>query len=215
MLIVFEGTDGTGKSTAAKWLVEAMKARLPQTMSVEYTNEPTRGLFGRTIREKPHEPVEEAALFMADRVRHVRTLVQPAALKTSRYLVMDRYYYSMVAYQTARQHPDITAKELMEDAEFFCPTPHVLFLFECDVDVAMRRINKRGKVENDFEMPDYQRRVQRIFREIVPPATRIIDTEHRSIESVQNAVVETLCGYSTFLKFLLEEPSENAKKYLT
>lgn len=208
MLIVFEGTDGTGKSTAAKWLLGTLRKCLSPNMNVVYTREPTEGLFGRTIREKAHSPVEEAALFIADRIRHVRKLIKPTLEKAGNYLVMDRYYHSMVAYQTARLHPDLKADELMEDAEFFCPKPDVLFLFECDVDIAMRRIGKRGKVDLTFEMPKYQKRVQRLFREIVPPSTCIIDTTHVGIEAVQKAVVSHLCAYSGTLRLMLEKVFE-------
>lgn len=212
MLIVFEGADGTGKSTAAKWLTEVMKDHLSPEMSVEYTREPTFGTFGKAIRAKHHDPVEEAALFIADRVGHVRKVVKPMMSARSKYLIMDRYYYSTVAYQSAREHPDINVNELMADAKLFCPEPTILFLFECDVDVAMKRIiDSRGVVDEKYEVAEYQKRVQRIFRDVVPPDTQIIDTTTTGEEAVRNAVLKAVCARSASLELMLKKVVE--KKY--
>lgn len=204
MLIVFEGADGTGKTTAAKWLFETLKKRLPAGMSVEYTSEPTRGTFGAAIRERMQLPVEEAALFIADRVRHVREVIKPLTMASKQYLIMDRYYYSTVAYQSARNHPELNAVDLLADNESFCPKPDILFLFECDIAVAMERVGNRGAREVRFEQTDYQQRVQTLFRAIVPPETCFIDTTTMSEKAVKMAVVDALGAHSMSLKMLLE-----------
>ena len=48
LLIVFEGTDGTGKSTQLQLLASALQDK---GFSVVSTREPTEGKYGREIRE--------------------------------------------------------------------------------------------------------------------------------------------------------------------
>lgn len=211
MLIVFEGADGTGKTTAAKWLAETLREHMPDTMTVLYAREPTTGPFGTAIRQATSlDPVVETALFVADRVRHVQEIIKPLTLKPQSYLILDRYFYSTVAYQGARKHQGLNWAELASDAQTFCPKPDILLLFECDVDVAMQRVSGRGEIDSKLEVADYQRDVQRIFRQVVPSHTVVIDTTEMSIEDVQEAVVDGLSERSATLRLLLEKNTKNA-----
>ena len=101
--IVFEGLDGSGKSTQIA-LLEAKLAALGR--KVCRTAEPTDGETGRRIRaalsgDRPCTPAELAAFFLADRIAHNEA---PGAgfrrrLDAGEDVLCDRYYYSSFAYQ--------------------------------------------------------------------------------------------------------------------
>ena len=80
ILIVFEGTDGTGKSTQLQLLSQYLKSK---GYPVITTREPTEGQYGQKIRSlyvnrNKYSQEEELELFLADRREHVQQLLIPA-----------------------------------------------------------------------------------------------------------------------------------------
>ncbi len=97
--IVFEGLDGSGKSTQLKRLEQRLRA---MGRRIWRTAEPTDGEIGRRIREalsgeKPCSTAELAALFLADRIAHNAEIA--AHLNAGDDVLCDRYFYSSMAYQ--------------------------------------------------------------------------------------------------------------------
>ena len=94
--IVFEGGEGSGKSTQARLLADDLDALL--------TRQPGGTPAGSAIREllldpsTTLEPRAEALLMAADRAEHVASVIRPA-LDAGVDVVCDRYAYSSVAYQ--------------------------------------------------------------------------------------------------------------------
>lgn len=101
-LIVFEGSDGSGKSTQSKILSDRLHAdKLP----VLWTNEPSTGPIGRLIRGMLQGDTNIARnamgpLFAADRVDHAERGIQPA-LERGEIVVCDRYTLSNTTYRAA------------------------------------------------------------------------------------------------------------------
>ena len=97
--IVFEGLDGSGKSTQLKLLGSRLAAL---GRKVRRTAEPTEGEIGVRIRAalsgaQPCSTAELAALFLADRIAHNAAIRE--ALDAGCDVICDRYYYSSMAYQ--------------------------------------------------------------------------------------------------------------------
>jgi len=102
-LFVIEGIDGAGKSTQVRLLLRKLRARGIDAVSFR---EPTRGRWGREIRVKAKQagsltPERELELFLRDRQENVAKRIRPA-LERGRVILMDRYYFSTVAYQGAK-----------------------------------------------------------------------------------------------------------------
>jgi len=107
--IVFEGLDGSGKSTQLRMLEQRL-GTLGRT--VFRTAEPTGGGIGQTIREalsgeKPCSTAVLAALFLADRIAHNEEIA--AHLDAGEDVICDRYFYSSMAYQGPGTDPDWVA----------------------------------------------------------------------------------------------------------
>ncbi len=163
LLIVFEGLDGCGKSTQSKKLGKWIeKLGIP----VHTSFEPTGEQYGKELRAlwqtgKRHDPLAELDLFRKDRMDHVQRLIGPALLRKS-VIILDRYYYSSIAYQGVRG--DKSPEEIHTLMSDFAPTPDVTFLFDLDVDLAIERITGgRNEVPNVMEKRDNLAAVKSAF----------------------------------------------------
>lgn len=172
-LIIFEGTDGTGKSTQLELLAEALRAQHHQVVA---TREPTTGPFGMKIRElyvnrERFTPEEELELFIADRKEHVADCILPA-LQKGQIVLCDRYYLSTAAYQGAI---GFDPEEIII-RNSFAPAPDLAFIFSAPPEISMHRITQsRGDQPNDFEKLDSLRKVAAIFAGMDKPYIRRVD----------------------------------------
>ena len=161
-LIAFEGLDGCGKSTQVERLVRALRAAGHEVVA---TAEPTRGEWGRRVREMARRgesvaPEEELRWFVEDRREHVAEVVRPA-LEAGRVVVTDRYYLSTVAYQGAR---GLDWRRILADSEAEFPAPDLVLLLEIEPEAGLARVHGRGAaLEPVFEDTERLRRVAGIF----------------------------------------------------
>ena len=186
LLIVFEGTDGTGKSTQLKLLRDVLQE---QGHDVVASFEPTNGTYGRQIRalysnRDNTSREEELSLFLADRKEHVETLIAPSLL-AGKTVLLDRYYLSTIAYQGAA---GLDPAAILEKNKF-APEPDLALLFHAPITTGVTRITEnRGEVLNDFEKEDYLQKVKEQFDQMVFPFIQRVDA-NRSIEAVHDDVL--------------------------
>lgn len=151
LFIVIEGIDGTGKSTQAKRLAEWFRA---SGREVVLSREPTDGPWGAKVRASAAtgrlSPEEELQYFLNDRRQHVDEVIKPA-LSQGKVVILDRYYFSTMAYQGAR---GFDPSEIRRLNEAFAPVPDLLLILDLDVDDALARIGVRGDTANEFEKRD-------------------------------------------------------------
>lgn len=164
-LVVFEGVDGSGKSTQLRLLAERLRARGVEPI---VTREPTGGPWGQRIRAMARSnervaPEEEVRWFFEDRREHVARVIEPA-LATGRLVLSDRYYLSTVAYQGAR---GLDPEHLLAAAEAEFPPPDLALLFEIDPARGLARVARRGgDAEPAFEEARFLARADAIFRSL-------------------------------------------------
>src|SRR5512142_1631622 len=102
-LVVFEGSEGAGKSTQLRMLASRLGAA---GIPVVPLREPGGTVVGDVIRgilldpRSEISPAAEALLFMASRAELVRSEIEPA-LKRGDIVLMDRFFLSTYAYQIA------------------------------------------------------------------------------------------------------------------
>ena len=174
-LIAIEGIDGTGKSTQARLLGEWVAAN---GREVVLSREPTDGPWGKKLRESAASgrlsAEEELEYFLNDRRQHVAETIAPA-LAAGKVVILDRYYFSTMAYQGARGFDPV---EIRRRNEEFAPVPDLLVILDLDVDSAHGRIGHRGDTANEFEQRDNLQRCRTIFLTLKgDPFTRVISSD--------------------------------------
>lgn len=161
LLIVFEGIDGAGKSTQARLLLGKLRAIGCEVVSFR---EPTRGKWGRAIKRVAKTagsltPKEELDLFVRDRRENVRKNLKPA-LAAKKVVILDRYYFSTIAYQGAKGIDPVYIRRLNER---FAVKPDLVFILDIAAGRGLGRIRKRKRKDLLFERERYLARVRRIF----------------------------------------------------
>lgn len=147
-LIVIEGIDGTGKSTQARLLAEWLRR---DGRKVELASEPTNGRWGLAARESAMtnllSAIEELELFLNDRREHVAEFIEPT-LAAGSWMVLDRYYFSTMAYQ---RDCGLGSDEIRALNEAFAPPPDALLVLDLPVTSALARIRSRGLTAYEME----------------------------------------------------------------
>lgn len=192
-LFAFEGIDGSGKTTQVRRAAERLRSR---GLGVVELREPTDGPFGRRIRQltdgKTQQPDarEQLELFLLDRQEDVENNILPA-LERGQIVLLDRYYFSTIAYQGAL---GLDTETIRQRNETFAPRPDLVLYFRIDVDEALRRIEHFRRGEMDlFERRGYLERVKAIFDEMARRFDffRTIDAR-RDEQAVAQAVLDAL-----------------------
>lgn len=188
VLIALEGIDGAGKTTQAERLEAALHSG---SFNVLRTKEPTDGKWGRKLRESATtgrlSPDEELELFLKDRLEHVRMRIQPA-LDAGKIVLVDRYYFSTVAYQGAR---GLDPAEILKRNEEFAPCPDLLVVLDVAPQLGLQRIRQRGDKANAFEQEANLRMVAGVFLTMDFPYLTRIDGS-ASPENITAAILEIL-----------------------
>jgi dTMP kinase len=161
-LFVFEGIDGTGKSTQCSKMEEYLDSK---EVPCVHLREPTNGIWGQKIRKiltvgrGNVTREEELSWFIEDRKEDVEKNILPA-LDQNKVVLLDRYYYSTAAYQGALGfNPD----SIINDNEIFAPVPDRAYIFSATPKECLARIEKSREMQSSFEKLEYLQSVQKIF----------------------------------------------------
>lgn len=189
MFIVFEGIDGTGKSTQARRLATHFQN---QGHTVLLSREPTDGPWGTLLRNSAEtgrlSAAQELETFLKDRRQHVEEKIAPA-LAAGHIVILDRYYFSTMAYQGIRGFDPL---EIRAKNEAFAPIPDLLLIMDLDVETSIQRIGSRGDAINEFEQKNSLERCREIFLSLSEePFARVIDTR-KSPDEVSSDILRKL-----------------------
>lgn len=153
LYIVFEGIDGSGKSTQIDLLKRAFD---DYGLKVNIESEPTNSPVGKMIQDVMTGKVilaneSIAALFLADRLEHISNPVNGLneKLKNGYNIVASRYYFSSYAFQSDA----VPLKWLIESNELCKSLLKADFTFYLNIDpnLSYERVIKRGKQLELFE----------------------------------------------------------------
>ena len=194
MLINLEGIDGCGKSTQSQFLMDKFESDNEKTILLK---EPTNGKYGQKLWEMLSGKIEATTeeilhLFVLDRKDHVNQKIKPA-LDEGKIVIMDRYYYSTMAYQAAA---GIDVNRIRRDNEF-APKPDIVLIFDLPADLAMKRVRSHS-VADVFEKEEYLEKVRKAYLNLGDdPLVRIIDatrTPEKIFDEVWTLVTEVRNG---------------------
>lgn len=187
MLIAIEGIDGAGKTKIANYLKDELEKL---GFKVIVLKEPTNSVYGQRIKQSLDNRLgveEELELFVLDRKYNVEKNILPA-LKNNYIVIMDRYYYSTIAYQGAR---GVDIDKIKKMNEKIAPKPDLVLILDVNPRVGIERIKRRGDKPNKFEDLEYLEKVRDIFLKLKDGNVIIIDA-NKNIENVKKDVLNAV-----------------------
>ena len=161
--IVFEGGEGSGKSTQARLLAERLDAVL--------SREPGGTELGAKLRKLLLQPGQgpissraETLLMAADRAQHMEQVVAPA-LAAGRHVVSDRSVYSSLAYQGGGRGLGVDAVRQLNQWALEGRWPDLVVLLDLELSSARSRLT-RGLDRLEQEDVAFHQRVRSTYLEL-------------------------------------------------
>lgn len=194
MLIVFEGIDGSGKSTALEICKDLLKDKNPY---VTRSLGGAKGSMAEKIREVLFEQGKErpseinAALILAN------MLLVNREIRKHPLVLLDRYCFSTLAYQFYAENKAVPMD--FWDNILDLPVPQLIVQTDCPTVLAKRRISQRSQEANFYDLkPDsYFNAVREGFRmqsKQYRDKWIIIDTELNGLDDVRDILAQKLHG---------------------
>lgn len=206
--ITLEGSEGSGKTTAARHLGQWLQSRGEPTV---VTREPGGTPLGDEVRRlvlhlrdvsDDLDPRADALLYAAARAQHTSRLIRPA-LERGQHVVCARYLDSSLAYQGAAYGNDPVEMRRLQTFATYGLVPDLTVLIDVPVEVGLGR--KRRGEWNRFEDTQgiaFFEKVRRAYLDLAaaePERFRVVDGSG-SVEATDvliRTVVEPLIFGST------------------
>ena len=173
--IVFEGLDGSGKTTQIVRLAEFLKK---QGKAVLITREPGGTELGEQLREillrVGHEipvPRCELLIYEASRAQHVDTVIKPA-LARGEWVLCDRFSASSVAFQAGGRGLTRKSIDWLNDFATDGLRPDLTILIDLSLAESERRKGQRslqlGQAQDRFELEkqEFHSRVREAYLQL-------------------------------------------------
>ena len=188
LLIVFEGLDGSGKTTQINLLEEWFKKN---KKLVHSTRQPT-DFYRNDKRVKDYledgivpNMYSIALLAAADRTYQNEVEIKPTLSKGIN-IISDRYLYSSLAFFKARGIEYQEIRNINKDIE----EPDIIIFLDINPDKALERVRVRDGKNIRFEEKNDNTfiQVRNNFLEVLPKDTLIIDSS-KSIEKIHKTII--------------------------
>lgn len=171
--IVFEGTEGVGKSTQLQllqqwlmdsgWMARIQQNLLPEIPPVIITRQPGGTDLGQRLRgllldsaltqAQGLPSITELLLYAADRAQHVHTTLKPT-LERGSLILCDRYTDSTVAYQGYGRGLDLGLIGQLNAIATAGLTPDLTLWLDLDVAQGLERARQRQPAPGELQGKD-------------------------------------------------------------
>jgi dTMP kinase len=208
MFITLEGIEGSGKTTQLRHIAAFLESKGRRCV---ITREPGGTRIGEKIRSILLDPKSigisphaELLLYVADRVQHVRELIEPA-LASGSTVLCDRFSDATLVYQGAARGLDPDLIRRLHALVLGPLTPHLTLLLDLPPEIGLARAWKeidtgtRDGRETRFEQEAlaFHGKVREgylLLARSEPERFRVIDAR-QSEEKVREAVFFILSGF--------------------
>ena len=167
LFIVFEGVEGSGKSTQCRLLTRQLEKN---GISFLHLREPGDTNTGENIREwlKTGNDLDghtELFLLSASRRALVKNKIVPA-LNRGQVVVLDRYIYSTLAYQGFGRGISIKQIEYINMMATDGLSPDIIFLLDIDPKASFQRKEETSLDRWELEDIDFHKKIRNGYLEI-------------------------------------------------
>lgn len=189
-IVVFEGIDGSGKSTQANIIFRFLEEN---KKSVKLLQEPGSTKVGKIIRDtlKTNILNVKTQLFLFEASR---TLMIEKHIKDFEGIVLlDRYYYSTIAYQGYGMGIDITFLKALN--RFACTFDNIyydadiVFLLDIEPEIAIKRLNRK---EDIFESIELLEKVRKGYLELAKEYNFSIIDATKNMQEIREYMIKIL-----------------------
>jgi dTMP kinase len=205
-IIVFEGTDGCGKGTQVAKLAEWYSSRNHTFIQLR---EPGGTVVGEQVRDilkhstEKLTPITELLLMNACRSQLVETVIEPA-IKEGKDVILDRFFYSTIAYQGfGRQIPLQVVNQIVRAAVGELK-PDFVFLLRLSPEKSRARQKareaslpfKREATDRfEAEKEEFFHRVSQGYESIAkdnPKLVHVLDASE-TVDNIHQKIISILC----------------------
>jgi len=195
LFIVFEGLDGSGKSTQQQLLND--KLQFDKISSISF-REPGSTVIGEKIvkilqSDQKLSPLSELLLFYVSRSAIIEEKIKPA-LANYDVVICDRYFYSSIAYQGYGREMNIDFINQINDEVVKNIIPDLIFYM--DINWEEKKKRKGINVNDRFEKEDrvFHEKVRSGYKSMARKDSdkwKIIDSEE-DVERISSFIYETV-----------------------
>lgn len=191
LFVVFEGPDGSSKTTQAKKLVQWLEQNGIGCIHTREPDGPIRNLLLDPSSEGKLHPCTDALLFAASRINKYKMVVEPT-LATGQVVVCERYIESSIVYQGIAQGVGIDPIVVTHD--LFVKDERITILLQIPVETSLERVRGRNVSLDRMEQRDveYHRKIvdgynalAHLFPHIkAVDATKDVDSIHAQVKEI-------------------------------
>ena len=195
LFIVFEGLDGSGKSTQQQLLNDKLQSDKISNISFR---EPGSTVIGEKIvkilqSDQKLSPLSELLLFYVSRSAIIEEKIKPA-LANYDVVICDRYFYSSVAYQGYGRGMNIGFINQINDEVVKNIIPDLIFYM--DISWEEKKKRKGINIKDRFEKEDrvFHNKVRSGYKSMAKKDSdkwKIIDAEE-NVENISSFIYETV-----------------------
>jgi len=189
IFLVLEGVDGTGKTTIAR--------RISNAIGGQYVKSPPQPFAG--IKQHVLETATPTARFTYFLCSNIQLSSLAESLLDRSHVVSDRYIWSTLAYHAAIENiTPSRLKHLVAPFQRFLIMPDLVVFLTVGREVQLLRLKDRvdDKLQRDLLMSDrFQQRLRKAYRSVrdfFKVTWMEIDTSHTSVSATVHAIEEVI-----------------------
>lgn len=192
--IFLEGTDGSGKSTQLKLLVDYLASK---GISVHTLREPGGSDYYEALRDlylkapHAHPPVSDALLSAAGRAANIAETKE--ALAADKWVITDRSYLSSYVYQSVQGVPAEDVK-MINTFALNGFNYDIKIVLDVPIDVAAKRVNDSGSKKDYWESQGtaFFTKVREAYIKLAAAEQCIVIDASGSIESIHKTIIQAI-----------------------